>query len=56
MTAQLIFDDGARWLRITPQDGFAWDEPVAGWALILDLSDGRSYWRHTDGRKISDKP
>ena len=47
-------EDGQKWLRITPEDGRAWDEPIAGWSLVLDLYRGTARWKHTDGRIYDD--
>lgn len=44
-------EDGKTWLRITSDNGLDWDEPISGWILTLDLTDGKSYYTHTDGRK-----
>lgn len=52
MTAHLIYEDGRRWLRITPADGYAWDEPIAEWKYIINLTEGFASWKHKDGREI----
>lgn len=44
-------DEGRTWLRVEPESGYAWDEPMDGWVLILDICAGRGYYRHTDGRE-----
>ena len=37
-------------LRVMTQHGKLHDEPITGWSLICDLSDGSSYYRNRDGR------
>jgi hypothetical protein len=56
MTARMISEDGSRWLRITPPDGFEWDEPISGWHLVIHLFEGYAVWKHQDGRQIKDQP
>jgi hypothetical protein len=56
MTGHLIQEDGCRWLRIVPPDGFEWDEPVEGWHLVIHLFEGHAQWKHSDGRTIRDQP
>jgi hypothetical protein len=43
-------EDGQKWLRIITQDE-EWDEPISGWELVLDMRDGKAYYRHKDGRE-----
>ena len=43
-------EDGQKWLRIITQDE-EWDEPILGWELVLDMCNGKAYYRHKDGRK-----
>lgn len=44
-------EDGQKWLRIITQDE-EWDEPIFGWELVLDMRNGKAYYRHEDGRKV----
>jgi len=37
-------------LRVMTQHGKHHDEPITGWELILDLTDGKSHYRNRDGR------
>ena len=43
-------DDGQTWLRVMTENGMDHDEPITGWELILDLTDGKSHYRNRDGR------
>lgn len=53
MRAFMYWEDGKKWLRIIPESGYEWDEPMTGWVLIFDLiNGGPSVFRHTDGRTI----
>ena len=52
MKAYQHTEDGRKWLRIVPDDGLAWDEPLSGWCIVLDLITGATTYRHTDGRSI----
>jgi hypothetical protein len=47
-------DEDARALFITGDKGYEWEEPIAGWCLVLDLIHGGRYWQHTDGRRLAD--
>lgn len=40
------------WLRVIKDDGYDWEEEITGWAIVLDTTDGKSYYRHRDGRQI----
>lgn len=51
MKAYHYTDEGKTWLRID-DEGYGYEEPIAGWSLVLDLTDGKSYYRHTDGREF----
>jgi hypothetical protein len=54
MEAFMHDEDGARWLRIKT-DTAEWDEPIAGWTIVHDLTrGGPATWRHTDGRELRD--
>jgi hypothetical protein len=46
-------DEGLTWLRIVPESGMEWDEPISGWSEVHDLIRGRHYYRHTDGREYA---
>jgi hypothetical protein len=47
------YDGEDHLLRIIDDNGDEWDEAITGWDLILDLTTGRSFWRHRyDGREI----
>ena len=37
-------------LRVMTQHGKHHDEPITGWEMILDLTDGKSHYRNRDGR------
>lgn len=50
MKAYRHTEDGQKWLRIITQDE-EWDEPISGWELVLDMRDGKAYYRHKDGRE-----
>lgn len=51
MKAYFHTEDGQKWLRIITQ-GEEWDEPLFGWELVLDMHNGKAYYRHKDGRVI----
>lgn len=44
------FEDGRKWLRIIEMDGDdvgdVWDECISEWIMLLDLTTGKSYYRH----------
>ncbi len=47
------YDGENHLLRIIDDSGDEWDEDISDWELILDLTTGRSLWRHRrDGREI----
>jgi hypothetical protein len=47
------YDGEDHLLRIIDDSGDEWDEDLSAWDLILDLTTGRSFWRHRrDGREI----
>ena len=48
MKAHMISEDGKRWIRIIPDDGFAWDEPITGWEQVIYLFEGRTAWRKNE--------
>lgn len=53
MKAFSHYDGEDHLLRIIDDSGDEWDEDLSDWDLILDLTTGRSFWRHRrDGREI----
>lgn len=53
MKAFIHYEGEGHFLRIIDDDGDEWDEGLADWDLILELSTGRAFWRHRrDGREI----
>lgn len=52
MKAYRHWEDGKQWLRIIEDDGNEYDEQITGWSEILDFSDGKTIYRHKDGREI----
>lgn len=52
MKAYHYSDMEGNWLRVLKEDGHDWEEPLSGWNLILDTTNGKSYYRHSDGRQI----
>ena len=44
--------DGKRWFRIVTDTGYDFDEPIAGWSMVMDLEQGRLYYVHKDGRRV----
>lgn len=40
MKAYRHWQDGKQWLRIIPDNGMEYDEPISGWVEILNLTNG----------------
>jgi hypothetical protein len=56
MQAYMYETEGQRWLRIIDATGQEWDEPIAGWSMVVHLCEGYNMWKHTDGRLLKDTP
>ena len=52
MTAFRQWEDGKQWLRIIDDNGNEYQEPIAGWTEILNLTNGELHYRHIDDRLI----
>lgn len=52
MTAFRQWEDGKQWLRIIDDNGNEYQEPITGWAEIINLTNGELHYRHIDGRLI----
>lgn len=50
------FDDGRKWLRIDQYDDGkltdCWDECISEWELVLDTTNGNSYYRHKTTKQV----
>lgn len=42
------WEDGKQWLRILPEDGMEYDEPIEGWVEVLDLTTGKLFYRKNE--------
>lgn len=51
MTAYNIWEDGKQWLRVVDEQGFEHEEPMTGWSIVHNLTNGVCTWRHNDGRE-----
>ena len=50
-SAMIHFEDGKKWVRIIPENGMSWDEPIVGWESVIYLTEGFSTLRNKDGRE-----
>jgi hypothetical protein len=49
------YEDGKQWLRLVDNLGNEFDEPISGWTEVINLLDGTTQFRHTDGRELKEK-
>lgn len=55
LRGEVIRDDGATWMRLEDAAGAIWDEPIAGWVEVWDLTCAtpRHYRHDPTGRLAS---
>ncbi len=51
--AYKVTDSEGVWLHIVKEDGFAWEEQMKYWELVLDMTNGKSFYRQIGGPMVN---